>query len=92
MRIALSILISIVIVACIAAIQRMFYGEDQEGDEKRSVFDSSIDWTQAIVAGVLVGLVHYFTPKLAGGWLWLAPVFLIAMLSSMAAHRGSSPV
>ena len=50
---------------------------------KRNVVIKNVDdngWLRAIAFGVIVGIILYVTPKLAGFWLFIAPIFFIVMI------------
>ena len=87
----LSIILAIIVALAIATATHLLHGgglteevETRTG-KKRSKFAflkevGSDEWIKALCVGLIVGALHYFTPKLSAA-LWLAPVFLAVMVA-----------
>jgi len=80
----LSIVLSVVIFCIVTAIEGLFtdgkgpvIGKDKNGKRVSASYNGII---KGLVIGLVVGLVNYFAPKVSGA-IWLAPIFLIAMLA-----------
>ncbi|MDO4612387.1 MAG: hypothetical protein Q4B29_02955, partial [Candidatus Saccharibacteria bacterium] len=87
MTLFLSIVLALVVFGLVSTICSLFENgcrplkkvEDENGNEVYTKISRN-NLIKSAIIGVEVGLINYLSPKVAGA-LWLAPIFLIAMLA-----------
>ncbi|MBQ6313915.1 hypothetical protein IJI29_03665 [Candidatus Saccharibacteria bacterium] len=83
----LSIILALVSAALIGAAEHLFANQGESlsrvVDGRRRLNYGAIDPDECLRAlgiGGTIGIVNYFSPKLSGGWLFVAPIFMVVMM------------
>ncbi|MBQ3474035.1 hypothetical protein IJH24_01230 [Candidatus Saccharibacteria bacterium] len=82
-----SIIVAIIAIILMGVAEQTFSEKtlietDKETGKRKIVFQNLEEggWLRAVTFGVILGIIHFVTPKLAGFWLFLAPVMLVIMI------------